>query len=398
MTSQQGEEVVILKWITDKPTGPNKIALLIPQYNEGRNGNFQKRLTYFMTLSKSIQHIIDLIIIDDGSSDESVDRITEFVHAHPNAFYFASAKPNLQKIGALDAVSSVIEHDYVILSDFDTNLDNLEKLPEYVHSMTADTRIMGCYFKMIPYEGEGIAFLLQQLEYSFARMYYKFHNSEKSVPVMPGAGSCFKRNMLLKVYSCHSGLRNGEDREATIIGLKKGYKTIYAKDVLALTRPPLTSKALLIQRKRWYLGYLQTFLKEKAFYARTMEKFSRIGMRTLQDAIGICIMLLLPVELLILSIISLKITGILLIGSYLLSLIYYFSLFISSPEEQTEIQSKNRWLILLYPIFWLGISFFGWWQAVLAIKKVGFKKTPAARILMEDPGPYETSGYVLENK
>jgi cellulose synthase/poly-beta-1,6-N-acetylglucosamine synthase-like glycosyltransferase len=387
MTSQQGEEVVILKWITDKPAGNNKIALLIPQYNEGRNGNFQKRLTYFMTLSQSIQHIVDLIIIDDGSSDESVHRITGFLQANPNAFYFASVKPNLQKIGALDAVSSVIEHDYVILSDFDTNLHNLEKLPDHVHSMNADARIMGCYFKMIPYEGEGIPFLLQQFEYSFARMYYKFHNSEKSVPVMPGAGSCFKRKMLLKVYSSHSGLRNGEDREATVIGLKKGYKTIYANNVLALTRPPLTSKALVIQRKRWYLGYLQTFLKEKAFYARTMEQFNRIGMRTLQDAIGIGILLLLPVELIVLSLVSMKITGMLLVGSYLVSLVYYCSLFISSPEEQTGIKPKNKWLILLYPLFWLGISFFAWWKAILAINKVGFRKTPAARILMEEVPP-----------
>ena len=393
MTDQHVEEVVILKWITDKPVVTNKIALLVPQFNEGRNGNFKKRLTYFMLLSKAIQHMIDLIIIDDGSSDESVDLITEFVHTHPNAFYFASVKPNLQKIGALDAVSSVIEYDYVILSDFDTNLHNLEKLPEYLDMMNADPRIMGCYFKMIPYEGKGIPFLLQQLEYSFARMYYKFHNSEKSVPVMPGAGSCFKRKMLLKVYSCHSGLRNGEDREATIIGLKKGYKSIYANDVLALTRPPLTSKALLIQRKRWYLGYLQTFLKEKAFYAGTMERFNRIGMRTLQDAIGICILLLLPVELIIFSLVSMKVTGMLLIGSYVLSLVYYFSLFISSPEEQTEIQPKNKWLILLYPIFWLGISFFAWWKAVLAIKKVGFRKTPAARILMEDAAIYDTSSF-----
>jgi cellulose synthase/poly-beta-1,6-N-acetylglucosamine synthase-like glycosyltransferase len=239
---------------------------------------------------------------------------------------------------------------------------------------------------------------LQQFEYAFARMYYKFHNREKSVPVMPGAGSCFKRKMLLKVYSCHSGLRNGEDREATVIGLKKGYKTIYASDVLALTRPPLTSKALVIQRKRWYLGYLQTFLKEKAFYAKTMEQFNRIGLRTLQDAIGICILLLLPLELIILSVMSVKVTGMLLIGSYVVSLIYYFTLFLSSPEERTEIKSRNKWLILLYPVFWLSISFLAWWKAILAINKVGFRKTPAARILMEEAAPYNTNSYALENQ
>jgi cellulose synthase/poly-beta-1,6-N-acetylglucosamine synthase-like glycosyltransferase len=400
MRSQIGEQVVILKWLSDKPTGANKIALLIPQFNEGKHSYsyFKRRLNYFMMLCSAFNHIIDVIIIDDGSTDDSVSMISDFLTANPNAFYASAVTPNMQKIGALNVVSSVIKHDYVILSDFDTDLRNLERLPELLDSIDLDPKIMGCYFKMIPHEGAGIPFLLQQLEYSFARMYYKFHNSEQSVPVMPGAGSCFKREHLLKVYSLHSGLRNGEDREATVIGLNLGYKTVYINDVLALTRPPLTGKALLIQRKRWYLGYLQTFLKEKVFYSRMIEQFSRIGIRTLQDAIGICILLLLPLEILVLSVLSVKVTGILLLATYALSLIYYFSMFISSPDERTEIEGRNVWLISLFPLFWLSISFVAWWKAFLSIRKVGYRRTAEARILMEVPEVYSAMEYVPENK
>lgn len=360
---------VKLNWMNMPPPGGRKIALLIPQYNESRNSNFLDRMRYFMALAKKYENFLDVIIIDDGSGDDSLDRMVDFININRPSFYLVSVWPNAQKVGALHAAAAVIDHKYVILSDFDTDLKYLRNLEVTLKQLDEDPQMIGCYFKMIPFEGKGKCFLFQQMEYSFARMYYKFHGSEQSVPVMPGAGSCFKRERLLKVYRKHSGFRNGEDREATIIGLNMGYKTLYAKNVLALTRPPLTFKALVVQRKRWYLGYIETFFKERKFYQSMMAKGKRIGLRTLQDGIGILLLLLMPLELGLLAAINEKITAWVVPAIYLISVVYYFTLFLSHKDERTEIKWKDTWNIALYPLFWLSISFMAWWKAVLAFRR-----------------------------
>jgi cellulose synthase/poly-beta-1,6-N-acetylglucosamine synthase-like glycosyltransferase len=163
-------------------------------------------------------------------------------------------------------VSMEISHEFVILSDFDTDLVGLKEVIDEICNHQNDVYRMGYYFRMIPFEGSGAIFLFQQLEYCFARVFYKFHNHEKSVPVMPGAGSCFKREILNSIFEVHSGLRNGEDRESTLIGIRLGYSVSYLETVLALTRPPLTYKKLVSQRIRWNLGYLETLLFERKYY------------------------------------------------------------------------------------------------------------------------------------
>ena len=378
---------VKLRWLSVPPPEEGRVALLIPQYNESRNTDFVKRLRYFMNLANDYEDILDVILIDDGSTDDSLERMQEFIETEKHSFYLASAWPNGQKVGALNAAAAAINHDYVILSDFDTDLCYLDRLGSSLQVLDSDPEMIGCYFKMIPYEGQGKVFLFQQLEYSFARMYYKFHDSEQSVPVMPGAGSCFKRELLLKVYSHHSGLRNGEDREATIIGLNLGYKTHYARGVLALTRPPLTFKNLLTQRKRWYCGYIETVHKEWAFYWKMIARGKRIGLRTLQDGIGVLILLLLPLEV---GILGLTMPGLLAgmaLGSYLLSVGYYLSMYAANRDERTEFKPGVARIIALYPIFWLSVSFVAWWRAVSGFRATLRKKAQAPVTLVRAGKP-----------
>ncbi|HEY9262166.1 condensation domain-containing protein [Chitinophaga sp.] len=370
-----------VRWVGMPPTGKKKIALLIPQFNEQKNFELENRLRYFQRLALEYRDIMDVILIDDGSTDDSPNTINAFCEANPGCFYFAAVRPNAQKVGALYLVSLVIQHQYVILSDFDTDLVNLQALEQYLDHADEDDTVMGYYFRMIPFDGEGEPFLFQQLEYSFARTYYKFHKKDHSVPVMPGAGSCFKRDKLLQVYAMHSGHRNGEDREATAIGLKLGFKTIYTPDIMALTRPPQTFNALLIQRKRWYLGYVEAVYKERRFYTQALLKGRSIGWRTLQDALGVSLLLLLPLEIALLFLAGWKVAAGIIGATYLTSVLYYTGLFFGDAGERKEIKQKHTTLLMLYPLFWLGLSFLAWWRAFLAFKPAEFNTSSQTRAI-----------------
>jgi hypothetical protein len=115
-------------------------------------------------------------------------------------------------VGALYKTILNVGHPYIILSDFDTDIEGIEELLVNAVNLKAEPDLVGCYFKMVPFEGTGIVFAFQQLEYALQRSIYSFHKDEGSVRVMPGAASCYKRKVLLSIYLEHSGLRNGKDR------------------------------------------------------------------------------------------------------------------------------------------------------------------------------------------
>lgn len=108
---------------------------------------------------------------------------------------------------------------------------------------------------------------------------------------------------------------------------------------------------------------------------KMLVRFKRIGLRTLQDALGIVGLLLLPLEILLVSLISIKFAIYALIGVYLTSVSYYFLLFLSNRDERIEIKGRNVQLIVIYPLFWLLISFLAWWNAAMAYRrKIGKKE------------------------
>lgn len=355
-----------MNWIGQPPNELNSIALLIPQFNEGSFENFLDRLKYFQKISEDYAHCLDVIIIDDGSTDESLPILLDFQEKSKPAFSIASVTPNANKVGALMLTSLGVKHEFVILSDFDTDIDGLSLIINKVAFLRANPGYMGAFFRMLPVEGQGRVFEYQQLEYTLARCLYKFHNEGECVPVMPGAGSLYQRDILLEIYKNHSYLRNGEDREATLLGLKFGYKTLYLNQILALTRPPLTFKALVKQRVRWNLGYIETFAKERYYYFTQIIAFKRVGLRALLDISIVLATVLLPIILFILMMfnINLLIWATTLI--YLAGIVWSVLLLNVSPIEFTELRGRLIRLILLYPVFKISLDIIAWSKALVA--------------------------------
>ena len=356
------------------PEKGKKTALLVPQYNEGRNGNFLTRLEYFKRIADEFKEELDVVLIDDASSDDSLDKIKDFVKVNECCFFVAAVYPNGNKVGALFLLTLEISHEFVILSDFDTDIAGLGHFSKSLDILKNDRALMGCYFRMIPYEGTGSVFDFQVLEYALLRSLYKFHKKEDSITVMPGAGSCYKREVLISIYYNHSGLRNGEDREATMIGLKFGYKAFYFDEMLALTRPPLSFKKLIAQRIRWNLGYLETFHKERKYYWRQIAKCSRIGMRSLLDIILVACTVLLPLGILTISIVWPYLLPVFLVIVYTACLIWCLNLIALAPRETEDFKGQKIGTILVYPILKVSLDYIAWTGAFSSFLSRNFKK------------------------
>ena len=353
-----------LHWIGQEPNNKNNVALIIPQYNEGASTNFEKRLEYFYRIATQFSDMLDVIIVDDGSTDDSLERIVDYYRRMPNCFFLSTVQPNANKVGALYLAIRSIRYRYVIMTDFDTDLVGLSEIPKITELLDADPNLMGCYFRMLPFEGSGMAFLFQQLEYSLARSLYKLHMSEQTIPVMPGAGSCYKREILVSIFASHSGLRSGEDRESTIIGQKLGFKAIYAQNIASLTRPPLSFKALLKQRRRWNLGYLETINKERGYYYHQITKMNLIGIRTLIDALLVILSLLFPFAILIVSTYDWQVVTALVAICYSIAVGWCLTLINLSTKESIEFKDKRLFSILYYPLYKFLVDLTAWSTAI----------------------------------
>ena len=390
MHQNKTRKEVSLEWITPKPTLPKKTAMLVPQFNESSNFNMLKRLKYFQYLALNIPSDIDIILIDDGSTDNSLEEIKTFVAEEEECgFYVASVYPNTNKVGALYITTLQIEHDLIILLDFDTDIHNCENISVELAMIANDESFMGGYFRMLPYEGKGNVFLFQQIEYSLARSLYKFHNKDKTVPVMPGAGSCYKRELLVEIFEQHSGLRSGEDRESTLLGLKLGYTAKYIKTILVLTRPPLTLKALIKQRVRWNLGYIETFAKEKKYYFEQAKSFTSIGQRSIYDFCVVIFLMLFPV-ILGCSIFSLAFFAGVLLATYGVYLFWCLALILLVPAESLEFKKQRNLSVLIYPVFKFIVDYLSWAGALILFYKKNrkmnsyYKKFVLKQLFMKD--------------
>jgi cellulose synthase/poly-beta-1,6-N-acetylglucosamine synthase-like glycosyltransferase len=77
----------------------------------------------------------------------------------------------------------------------------------------------------------------------------------------PLSGSCFfvSRKALQEVGGFPETL--AEDLDLSLELLRRGYRIVYAEDVRGAWETPRTLRALVVQRRRWYRGYMESFLR-----------------------------------------------------------------------------------------------------------------------------------------
>ncbi|MBQ4863505.1 glycosyltransferase family 2 protein [Pseudoalteromonas sp. MMG013] len=351
-----------LSWLHQN-TQANKTAILVPFFNEAGNAtHFKQRLAYFDALAGSLPAEIDIILIDDGSSDNP----QQYVSAHYQRLSVASVSPNGQKIGALQRTIEALDHEYIIFTDFDTELENLAQLTHTYSKLAADENCMGCYFKMMPIANSKPVVQFQLLEYALERAAYHFNANEGSVPIMPGAGCLYKRPIIEALLARHSGLRSGEDRETCLLGIEQGYTVFYEAEVVAMTAPPQSFWALYQQRVRWSRGFIEVAINKSDFYGQQMRKKTVLGRRHLLDIISVSTFLIAPLLLLFLFLLN-ETVGWGFLGVWsLIGIIETYAVYRVAKQEFKQLP-QHRWQLVLMPFARLLLEVPTWWSVSSAM-------------------------------
>ena len=239
------------------------VSVLIPAWNE--------EVGIIKTLKSILQSSykkIEIIVINDGSTDNTHTLITEFIEQHKKF----TKKPlvikylklvNGGKAKALNkglAISSgelvmTIDADSVMYEDTITNI--VKRFTDKDVAAVAGNVIVGNRKKPIE--------LMQQLEYLYGFFFKRADSIFNSVYIVGGAAAVYKKDILLKIGGFDEKLIT-EDIEMSMRILAFGYKTRYAADAVVHTEGPSDIQGLFNQRLRWKYGRLLTFIKHRKLF------------------------------------------------------------------------------------------------------------------------------------
>lgn len=241
------------------------VTVIIPAYNE-ETGVIRTLESVMDSSYRNIQ----ILVVDDGSTDKTLAKLRAFQRKHRGAFTIISQKNG----GKASAINRAVKHwakkELVMVLDADSLLDPRAIERMVVRFRNPNTIAAAANVKIIPTRSFlGVA---QQYEYLISYRMKRSLSVFGAEYIIGGVGSTFRRKELLD-----SGLYDTdtmtEDIDMTVklirlYGNKKG-RIAYAADALAYTEHVMKFSSLVKQRFRWKYGRMQTFAKNKnLFFSR----------------------------------------------------------------------------------------------------------------------------------
>ncbi len=341
------------------------LAIVVCIYNELANPAFKfaERLLYYQTLAQRYRLICDVVLVDDGSTDGSQTSLEVFQDRHPDGFQIICLSQNQKKVGALREAVARLPYDYIVATDFDTDLVGIEKLPLLVEKLDHSPLTMAYGFYITPlFEKPGLWLDYYRLTHRLANTNNLVTHQEATV-TLTGAGALYRRTTLQQILAEHSGQYCGDDLENSVIGLRLGYQVRLTAEVQALTRPPQSYDIIHRQQCCWKQGRLHVMYKEWPFFWSQITARKSFGKLALAHLAEIAFHFLFPLVVLGLFIQNWLVTGLVLGLAYGIAILIIWRLFIRADKDW-PVESSYWNIILLYPVLWLLIDTPAWWRVV----------------------------------
>ena len=243
--------------VGDKNRDWGKVSVMIPAYNE------VLAITNVIThVLSSNYHNLEVIMIDDGSTDETFAVAQKAFGNNPKVRLLR--KPNGGKASALNYGLRFATGDFIVSIDGDT-LMQADTISELLHKFVNPrvAAVAGCVKVANP---RNLLTRWQEVEYMIGqnldRQALEYVNGMNTVP---GALGAFRREVIKEVGGYQPDTL-AEDTDITIRILRRGYLVGYAPKAIAVTEAPETVKQLLRQRFRWSYGALQTVWKHRGAF------------------------------------------------------------------------------------------------------------------------------------
>ncbi|MGW4873074.1 glycosyltransferase [Streptomyces chartreusis] len=253
--------------------GPNApvtepASVLVPAYNEAKCIE-----NTVQSLMRS-EHPIEVIVIDDGSSDGTA-RIVEAMGL-PNVRVIRQL--NGGKPSALNRGLANARYDLIVMMDGDTVFE-----PATVRELVqpfADPRVGAVAGNAKVGNKDTLIGAWQHIEYVMGfNLDRRMYDVLQCMPTIPGAVGAFRRSALERVGGMSDDTL-AEDTDITMAIHRDGWRVVYEEKARAWTEAPESVQQLWSQRYRWSYGTMQAIWKHrKALVEKGPSgRFGRVGL------------------------------------------------------------------------------------------------------------------------
>jgi cellulose synthase/poly-beta-1,6-N-acetylglucosamine synthase-like glycosyltransferase/peptidoglycan/xylan/chitin deacetylase (PgdA/CDA1 family)/spore germination protein YaaH len=239
-----------------------RVAVLIPAFNEET------------VIARTIRSVLNsdyknlhIIVIDDGSSDRTVEVANNAYQAEiASGLVQVLTKPNGGKAAALNFALERFKEEIYVGIDADTVIapDAISKLIPHFEDLTigavAGNAKVGNRVNLWT-RWQALEYITSQ---NFERRALDLFNV---VTVVPGAIGAW-RTAPVRAAGGYPINTVAEDADLTMNLLEQKFKVVYEDRALAFTEAPIDAQGLMRQRFRWSFGTLQAVWKHRAAFVR----------------------------------------------------------------------------------------------------------------------------------
>jgi cellulose synthase/poly-beta-1,6-N-acetylglucosamine synthase-like glycosyltransferase/peptidoglycan/xylan/chitin deacetylase (PgdA/CDA1 family)/spore germination protein YaaH len=238
------------------------VTVVIPAYNEGKVIEFTLR-----SLLDSKYENLELLVVDDGSSDDTAEVVSRMAQAHPRIRLIQ--QENSGKAAAANRALEAARGEIVVAVDADTIVP-AESIPKMIAHF-ANPEVTAVCGNVEVGNVNGVLTAFQAIEYvtsqNFDRRAFSVLNC---ISVVPGALGAWRREAVLAAGG-YSEQTLTEDADLTLTVLQRGGRVVYEPEAYGKTEAPESLGALLRQRFRWTYGTYQCLWKHRsAFFKGTL--------------------------------------------------------------------------------------------------------------------------------
>lgn len=226
-------------------------SVIVPVFNESK--------IILATLSSLVRRTyrnIEVIVIDDGSTDGTARLAQEFADRTPNIDIRVYRQANQGKAAALNHGINRAQGDIIITMDGDTLFQPQTVARLVRHFADPSVGVVGGHVR-VGNRGRRLLTWWQSAEYLVGICLNRAADSLLgTISVTPGACSAYRRQALYDA-GLFSTRTRAEDADMTLSIRALGYTARQENRAIAITEVPVTVRALYKQRLRWVFGYFQ---------------------------------------------------------------------------------------------------------------------------------------------
>ena len=214
---------------------------------------------------------MEVVIVDGSSKDRTVEIIKEFMKEHPELnIKIIREGERRGKSHAVNVGYRVSTGEIKIISDADAVLEK-DAIKKIIANF-ADPAVGACTARQVllnVYENPNT-----KAEGAYRTFYEILRYGEScldSTPIFHGELSAFRKNLIEPVPENS----NGDDSHMAITIRKKGYRSVYDKDVVFYEYSPASSRTRYIQKVRRGQGLVRVFWRHRDILFNN--KYGRFG-------------------------------------------------------------------------------------------------------------------------